>query len=161
MHIDDTAGISMMSIKAKAKEYKNMGMCDIVFIDYLQLCEEKGMKGRTREQEVAAMSRDAKIIAKELDIPVILLSQLSRKVEERKGSEPQLSDLRDSGSIEQDADVVIFIYRPLYYGIESVDGFSTQNYGEFLIEKNRHGRICKVKFSHNDDFTNFYDFGTI
>jgi len=99
--IDDTAGISMSGIKAKAKEYKEMGQCDMVIIDYLQLCEEKGLKGRTREQEVSAMSRDAKIIAKELNIPVLLLSQLSRKVEERKDSEPQLADLRDCLPIDE------------------------------------------------------------
>ena len=154
--IDDTAGMSMSGIKAKAKEHKEMGMCDIVFIDYLQLCEEKGIKGRTREQEVSAMSREAKMLAKDLDIPVILLSQLSRKVEERKGNEPQLSDLRDSGAIEQDADCVLFIYRENYY-----DNTIKQNYGEFFIEKNRQGRCTKVQFQHNDDFTQFYDYGSI
>jgi len=160
-HIDDTAGISMSAIKSKAKEYKEMGLCDMVIIDYLQLCEEKGLKGRTREQEVSAMSRDAKIIAKDLNVPVLLLSQLSRKVEERKDSEPQLSDLRDSGAIEQDADVVMFIYRPKYYDIETIKGISTENYGEFLIEKNRHGRCARVQFQHNDEFTQFYDYGSI
>jgi replicative DNA helicase len=155
LHIDDTAGISMMSIKSKAKEYKEMGLCDIVFIDYLQLCEEKGIKGRTREQEVSAMSREAKIISRELNVPVILLSQLSRKVEERKGNEPQLSDLRDSGAIEQDADCVIFIYRENYY-----DNQTKNNYGEFFIEKNRQGRCTKVPFQHNDEFSQFYNYGT-
>jgi replicative DNA helicase len=153
----------MSRIRARARALRKQGKCDIVFIDYLQLCREKGMDNRNREQEVSAMSREAKILAKELDVPVVLLSQLSREVEKRqKNGVPQLSDLRDSGAIEQDADLVIFVYRPAYYGatVEDKQGnvIDTTNYGELLIEKNRDGACGRVKFRHNVGMTKLYDY---
>ncbi|MDR3133248.1 MAG: replicative DNA helicase [Prevotellaceae bacterium] len=162
--IDDCSDVSMSRIRAQARAMKKQGKCDIVFIDYLQLCREKGTDNRNREQEVSAMSREAKIIAKELDVPVILLSQLSREVEKRqKNGVPQLSDLRDSGAIEQDADLVIFVYRPAYYGaaVEDKQGnpIDTTNYGELLIEKHRDGACGRVKFRHNVGMTKIYDYG--
>lgn len=112
-------------------------------------------KAGNREQEISNISRGLKAIAKELDIPVIALSQLSRKVEERPGKRPMLSDLRDSGSIEQDADEVIFLYRPEYYGIEEWDSDynneDTENEAEIIISKNRNGGIlserCRVNLT--------------
>jgi replicative DNA helicase len=164
IYIDDNSDVSMSRIRAQARAMKKQGKCDIIFIDYLQLCREKGTDNRNREQEVSAMSREAKIIAKELDVPVILLSQLSREVEKRKekGNIPQLSDLRDSGAIEQDADLVIFIYRPAYYGANAEDKqgnpIDTTNYGELLIEKNRDGACGRVNFRHNVGMTKMYDY---
>jgi replicative DNA helicase len=156
----DTAGdIKMNGIHAKAKAMKKKGKCDIIFIDYLQLCNENIKSGRTREQAVAAMSREAKNMAKDLDVPVILLSQLSRAVEDRKDKIPQLSDLRDSGSIEQDADVVMFIWRPEYYGDSiSVNGQLEKNCGRLITLKNRDGAIGNVNFRYNDEMTKIYDF---
>jgi len=162
MHVDESPDISIGKIRARAKAMKKKGQCDIIFIDYLQLCKEKGLFGRNREQEVSAMSREAKIMAKELNVPVILLSQLSREVEKRgDDKKPRLSDLRDSGSIEQDADMVMFIWRPEYYKKEVADinGNPIHNFGELLIEKNREGACGKAKFQYNDSMTKIYDYG--
>jgi replicative DNA helicase len=150
IYIDSTADVGMAQIRAKARTLHRQGKCGVVLIDYLQLCRERGAHGRNREQEVAAMSREAKIMAKELGIPVILLSQLSRDVEKRGNKKPTLSDLRESGAIEQDADIVMFIYRPSYY--EAGDGVrdtDSEGYGELLIEKNRDGATGKVPFSYS------------
>jgi replicative DNA helicase len=150
IYIDSTADVGMAQIRAKARTLHRQGKCGVALIDYLQLCRERGAQGRNREQEVAAMSREAKIMAKELGIPVILLSQLSREVEKRGNKKPTLSDLRESGAIEQDADIVMFIYRPSYYeagdGVKDADN---EGYGELLIEKNRDGATGKVPFSYS------------
>lgn len=162
IYIDDSPDNTMSQIRAKARTLHKQGKCQLVIIDYLQLCSERGVGGRNREQEVSAMSREAKKMAKELDIPVILLSQLNRAVEERGNKIPQLSDLRESGAIEQDADAIIFIYRPGYYGIEAVDadGRPTgKNYGELLIRKNREGSLGTISFTHSDDLSKIYDYG--
>ncbi|MDR0688320.1 MAG: replicative DNA helicase [Prevotellaceae bacterium] len=151
VYIDSTADSSMGQIRAKARALKRKGRCGIVLIDYLQLCRERGMRGRNREQEVAAMSREAKIMAKELEIPVILLSQLSREVERRGGKRPMLSDLRESGAIEQDADMVMFIHRPSRYEGED-DGC-----GELLIEKNRDGPTSNVNFRYGVGMASIFD----
>ena len=163
IYIDDNSDVPMSRIRARARALKKQGKCDIVFIDYLQLCREKGADNRNREQEVSAMSRDAKIMAKELDVPVILLSQLSRAVETRqKNGVPHLSDLRDSGAIEQDADLVMFVYRPAYYGatVEDKHGntIDTNGYGELLIEKHRDGACGRVKFRHNVGMTKIMNY---
>lgn len=132
-----------------------------MFVDYLQLAtyDEAG----NREQEIGRISRGLKAIAKELDIPVVALSQLSRKVEDRPGKRPMLSDLRDSGSIEQDADEVIFLYRPEYYGIlewdSSYNNECTENEAEIIIAKNRNGGTlderCRVNLP-TSKFMNLY-----
>ncbi|MDR2448699.1 MAG: replicative DNA helicase [Prevotellaceae bacterium] len=165
IYIDDNSDVPMGRIRALARALHKQKKCDIVFIDYLQLCREKGTDNRNREQEVSAMSREAKILAKELDVPVILLSQLSRDVEKRqKNGVPQLSDLRDSGAIEQDADIVIFVYRPAYYGVQVEDKHgnqvNTENYGELLVEKHRDGACGRVKFRHNVGMTRIMNYGT-
>ena len=132
----------------------------MIMIDYLQLADmSTSDKNRNREQEVAQASRMAKIISKELDVPVLLLSQLSRKVEDRKGSRPSLSDLRESGAIEQDADIVAFVYRPAYYDIEyDAKGNSTENVGEIILAKNRDGSTEDIVFKHNESMTKIYDY---
>jgi replicative DNA helicase len=124
-----------------------------VIIDYLQLAGEKGDKNRNRENEVSQMSREAKLIAKELDVPVILLSQLNRDVDKRTKKIPVLADLRESGAIEQDADMVIFIHRPEYY-----DSHAEKGYGELIISKYRNGYTGRISFKYNVSLTKIYDY---
>lgn len=151
--IVDTALLSMRKIKNKAMRLHRHGKCGALFIDYLQLVDMRTDNNHyNREQEVAAASRMAKIIAKELEIPVILLSQLNRSVETRAAESgmrrPQLSDLRESGAIEQDADMVLFICR------SENDG---ENRGELILSKNRNGRTGTLPFLHNESITRIYD----
>lgn len=159
IYIDPQSGITMRQIKTKSRIMKKKGQCGLIMIDYLQLVEMSSERtNRNREQEVAEASRQAKIIAKELDVPVILLCQLSRKVEDRKDCRPMLSDLRESGAIEQDADLVIFIYRPEYYGYEENSiGESLIGVGELLIEKHRNGATGKTMFHYNSSLTKITD----
>jgi replicative DNA helicase len=152
IYVDSAADVGMAQIRAKARALHRKGMCGLVLIDYLQLCRERGERGRNREQAVAAMSREAKIMAKELGVPVILLSQLSREVERRGGGKPRLSDLRESGAIEQDADMVIFIHRPSYYERDCEDGS-----GELLVEKNRDGPTGQVPFRYGVGMASIFD----
>lgn len=146
IHIDDTPGISIQNLRIKAKMMRMRHKIDILLVDYLQLITFEG--AYNREQEISSISRGLKAIAKELEIPVIALSQLSRKVEQRTDKRPLLSDLRDSGAIEQDADEVLFLYRPEYYGIEKWTDYnkaSTLNEAEIIIQKNRHGGILSER----------------
>ncbi len=159
IYIDDNASASMGYIRAKCRLLKKQRKCGMVFVDYLQLADGDEKSG-SREQEVSKMSRMAKKIAKELEVPFMLLSQLSRKSEDREGKRPMLSDLRESGAIEQDADMVIFIHRPEYYKIEVTNsrGEIEKNYGELIIAKFRNGSTGTVKFKHNESLTRFYDY---
>lgn len=160
--IDDSSQVNMRHIRARSKILKKRGQCDIAIIDYLQLQSMDDKSAKNREQEVAAASRACKLLAKELDIPVILLSQLSRAVESRGDRMPQLSDLRESGAIEQDADIVAFLYRPAYYGIEVYEttqgSFPTQGLGLISIAKNRDGSIGQTAFSHNPAMAKITDY---
>ena len=132
---------------------KRKGKCDIVFIDYLQLVDMKSEnRSYNREQEVSEASRRAKLLSKEIDCPVILLSQLNRALETRSDKKPLLSDLRESGAIEQYADPVIFIHRPEYY-----DKNAPQGKGELIIAKNRSGKIGSMDFFYNQSLTQIYD----
>jgi replicative DNA helicase len=144
IYIDDTPALSIMELRSKARRLKQKNGVGLIIVDYLQLM--KGDSKGNREQEIASISRGLKIIAKELEIPVIALSQLSRAVEQRGGDKrPMLSDLRESGSIEQDADVVGFLYRPEYYGITQYEfGGSTAGMAETIFAKNRNGAIDTV-----------------
>lgn len=156
--IDDTPALSILELRAKCRRLKAEHNIQLVVIDYLQLM--RGDNAGNREQEIASISRSLKGIAKELSVPVIALSQLSRSVETRGGDKrPQLSDLRESGSIEQDADIVMFLYRPEYYKI-SVDeeGLPTQGMGEVIIAKHRNGSIENVKLKFIGKYTKFADF---
>ena len=150
--INDTASISVQQIRSQAKKMKRKGKCDIIMIDYLQLIDMHQLKGKTTNDEVSACSRAIKIMAKDLNVPVILLSQLNRSVESRADKVPLLSDLRDSGAIEQDADAVLFIHRPSYY-----DDNADRNLGQIMIEKNREGRTGNIDFWVDDCITNFKD----
>ncbi len=150
--IDDSAAISILELRAKARRLKSEHGVGMLIIDYLQL-----MKGRakveSRQQEISEISRSLKALAKELNIPVIAVSQLSRKTEERTGNRPQLSDLRESGAIEQDADLIIFIYRDEVYN----RGEDNPNKGiaEVIIGKQRNGPIGTIKLAFLDKFTTF------
>jgi len=171
IYIDDTPALSVFDLRAKARRLKSQYDIQLLIVDYLQLMRGTvDNKGGNREQEIGTISRSLKAIAKELNIPVIALSQLSRKVEERGGDKrPILSDLRESGSIEQDADMVIFLNRPEYYNMtEDKEGNSTKDLAEIIIAKHRNGATEDVKLSfisryvkfvnRDDDFTSFNSF---
>ena len=162
IYIDSNPSVSMRYIKANSIVMNRKVQCGLVLIDYLQLVDvTSDERNRNREQEVAKASREAKIIAKRLNIPVILLCQLSREVEKRTDKKPQLSDLRESGAIEQDADVVLFIYRAEYYGFtEDSAGNSVKGIGKIICAKNRNGATRDVKFRYNESMTKIGDYDT-
>jgi replicative DNA helicase len=156
--IDDTPALSILELRAKCRRLKAEHNVQLIVIDYLQLM--RGEQGGNREQEIASISRALKGIAKELSVPVLALSQLSRGVETRGGDKrPQLSDLRESGSIEQDADIVMFLYRPEYYKITvDEEGMPTQGMGEVIVAKHRNGSTGTAKLKFIGKFTKFADF---
>ncbi|MBU94463.1 MAG: replicative DNA helicase [Balneola sp.] len=155
--IDDTPAITLMELRTKARRLKSEHDIGLIIIDYLQLMQGSTRENRNREQEIASISRGLKSLAKELDVPVIALSQLSRAVEQRGGDKrPQLSDLRESGSIEQDADVVMFLYRPEYYGITTTaEGQSTAGIAEAIVGKQRNGPIGSKMLYFVKDYARF------
>lgn len=160
IYIDDTPGINIFELRAKCRRLKKKYNIELVVIDYLQLMSGSGdNKQGNREQEISNISRSLKIIAKELNIPVIALSQLNRAVETRGGNKkPQLSDLRESGAIEQDADMVLFLYRAEKYGFDRDDeGNPTQGIAEVIIAKHRNGALDTVKTRFVDKFVKFKD----
>lgn len=150
MYIDDTASITVSQIRAKCRRLKQTKGLSLVVIDYLQLMQSSG-RTDSRQQEIAEISRSLKILAKELDIPVIALSQLSRASESRSDKRPMLSDLRESGAIEQDADMVMFLYRDDYYNKETED----KNLAECIVAKNRSGETGTFKLGWRGEYTKF------
>lgn len=156
---DDTPGMTITEIAAKAKRMKRKYGIKMIVVDYLQFIGSPlKSKHQTRDQEVGHFSRTLKNLAKELGVPVIALAQLSRAAEARPDKRPLLSDLRESGSIEQDADIVNFLYRPEYYGIEATEvGECTDGLAEFIIAKHRNGRCDKVIIEFNKKTTGFID----
>lgn len=152
IHIDDTAGVSIMEMKSKCRRLKAEEGLDLVVIDYLQLMNPEG-RADSRTQEISVISRNLKLMAKELNCPVLVLSQLSRAPEQRTDHRPMLSDLRESGSIEQDADIVIFLYRDEYYNKD------TEAVGEceVIVAKQRSGPTGTVKVAWLDKLTKFVD----
>jgi len=148
--IDDTPGITVQDIRAKCRRLKAEHGIGLIMIDYLQLIQGRG-KGDNRQQEVSEISRTLKLIARELNVPVIALSQLSRSVESRQDKRPMMSDLRESGSIEQDADIVSFLYRDDYYNPES----ERKNIVEFIIAKQRSGPTGTVELVFLKNFNKF------
>ena len=177
LFIDDTAALTISAIRTRARRLKRQHNLGLIIIDYLQLIQGSGRGGQdNRVQEVSEITRGLKALAKELDVPVLALSQLSRAVEQRDNKRPQLSDLRESGSIEQDADVVMFVYRESYYlereepaqkPEEASDKFASRheewlkrmeqshNVAECIIAKQRHGPIGTVKLCFEGEFTRF------
>lgn len=162
LYIDDTPALSIYEFRSKARRLKLHNNIQLIIIDYLQLmtAAESGQNKGNREQEVAQISRTLKAIAKELNVPIIALSQLSRQTELRGGNKrPQLSDLRESGAIEQDADIVAFIHRPEYYGItEDEQGQSTAGMAEFILAKHRNGSVGTINLRFRKEQARFLDY---
>ena len=152
IHIDDTPGIKISELRSKCRKLKIEKGLDLVLIDYLQLMEGEGHK-ESIQQEISKISRSLKILAKELDCPVVALSQLSRAPEQRADHRPMLSDLRESGSIEQDADIVMFLYRDEYYNPDT----ERKNIGEVIVAKNRHGETGTVELVWFGEIQKFAD----
>jgi replicative DNA helicase len=169
LYIDDTGGLSLAKLVARARRLKRQVGLDLIVIDYLQLVTaSEGKQSQGRVQEVSEITMGMKALAKELSVPVIALSQLSRQVEQREDKRPQLSDLRESGSIEQDADCVMFVYRESYYLGRSEPREGTPEHltwqenmdrvkgmAEVILGKQRHGPIGTVRLSFNDDTVRF------
>ncbi len=167
LFIDETPSLSIFDFRAKCRRLVMQHGVKIIMVDYLQLMTASSGKGAgNREQEIAMISRSLKAIAKELNVPVIALSQLSRTVETRPGKRPMLSDLRESGAIEQDADIVSFIFRPEYYKIAVWDNdeegaeTSTENQAEIIIAKHRNGATADVRLAFHKNIGKFADLGT-
>ncbi len=155
--IDDTPGITIAELRSKCRKMKIENDLGLVIIDYLQLMSGSGgRRNESRQQEISDISRSLKALAREIDCPVIALSQLSRAVEGREDKRPMLSDLRESGAIEQDADVVMFIYRDEYYHRDSED----KGIAEIIIGKQRNGPTCTVKLKWLSEFTKFANLET-
>ena len=149
--IDDTPAITASELRSKCRKYKLEYGLEMIIIDYLQLMSGSGKSGESRQQEISEISRSLKAIARELNVPVVSLSQLSRAVESRPNHRPMLSDLRESGAIEQDADVVMFIYRDDYYNQDS----EKKGIAEIIIAKQRNGPIGTVELSWQPALTKF------
>ena len=154
IYIDDTAGITVMEMRSKARRLKAEHGLSVIFIDYLQLMQGRASKNSdNRQQEISEISRSLKALARELSVPVIALSQLSRSVESRQVKRPMLSDLRESGSLEQDADIVMFLYREDYYDKDT----EAKNVTEVIIAKHRNGPVDTIKLFFQKEFTKFRD----
>ena len=152
LYIDDTPGITVMELRSKARRLKAEHGLSLIVIDYLQLMQGRASKsGDNRQQEISEISRSLKALARELNVPVIALSQLSRSVESRQIKRPMLSDLRESGSLEQDADIVMFLYREDYYDPET----ENKNITEVIIAKHRNGPVDTVDLTFLKQFTKF------
>ena len=161
IYVDDSSSVSMDHIRSSARLLKSRKQCDMIIIDYLQLCDMTTKQlNRNREQEVAQATRKAKSLAKELHIPVVLLSQLNRESENRPGGRPELAHLRESGAIEQDADVVMLLYRPAQQRItiDKESGYPTEGLGVVIVAKQRNGETGNVYFGHNQSMTKIYDY---
>jgi replicative DNA helicase len=159
LYIDDTPALTIFELRAKSRRLKQQHKIEILFVDYLQLMQGAPEHKGNREQEISSISRALKSLAKELEIPIIALSQLSREVEKRVVKKPILSDLRESGSIEQDADMVLFIYRPEYYyrNEEKVPDEPIEGLAEIGIAKNRNGATKDIKVKFVARFAKFVD----
>ncbi|MDE7388744.1 MAG: replicative DNA helicase, partial [Muribaculaceae bacterium] len=157
-YIDDSPGLSILELRTKARRLVREKGVEFIIIDYLQLMNASGMKFGSREQEVSMISRSLKELAKELNIPIVALSQLNRSVESRsEDKRPQLSDLRESGAIEQDADIVCFIHRPEYYlhGAARDESPELRGKAEFIIAKHRSGSVEDVPLRFRAKFARF------
>ena len=159
LYIDDTPGLSVFELRTKARRLVREKGVKVIMIDYLQLMNANGMKFNSRQEEVSTISRSLKGLAKELDIPILALSQLNRTVENREGLEgkrPQLSDLRESGAIEQDADMVLFVHRPEYYHIfQDEKGNDLHGMAQIIIAKHRKGATGDVLLTFQGEYTRF------
>ncbi len=171
LYIDQTGGISIAQLAARARRLKRQRGLDVLVVDYIQLMTGSKKSGENRVQEITEITTGLKALGKELNVPIIALSQLSRAVESREDKRPQLSDLRESGSIEQDADVVLFVFREEYYvkNVEPRDEFDpkyeewkmqmekVKGTADVIIAKQRHGPTGTVKLAFQSEFTRFSD----
>ena len=157
LYLDETPGLSITELRTKARRLVREKGVKIIIIDYLQLMNAAGMKLGSREQEVSTISRSLKALAKELNIPIIALSQLNRSTETREDKRPQLSDLRESGAIEQDADIVCFIHRPEYYtkATEDANGNDIRGLAELIVAKHRSGAVDDIKLRFVSKYARF------
>jgi replicative DNA helicase len=156
IYIDDTPAQSVLEVRAKSRRLKSEKNVGLIIIDYLQLMQAGLVRSESREREISHISRSLKALAKELNIPVIALAQLNRAVEARNDKRPMLADLRESGAIEQDADVVMFIHRPEYYGItKDENGVSNEGVAEIIIGKQRNGPTGEIKLAFSKESTSF------
>ena len=157
LFIDDTAGMTLLEMRSKARRIKHEHGLDLIIIDYLQLMQggRSRLSEQNRQQEISEISRSLKALARELDVPILALSQLSRNVEMRAEKKPQLSDLRESGSLEQDADMVMFLYRDEYY---NRDDTNNQNLAELILAKNRNGPTTSIRLQFQKEIMRFGDF---
>ena len=161
IHVDDSTSVNMEHIRCSARLLQSRNECNMIIIDYLQLCDmTTGQNNRNREQEVAQATRKAKLLAKELNVPVVLLSQLNRVSEGRPAGRPELSQLRESGAIEQDADVVLLLYRPALARIptDRESGYPTEGLGIIIVAKQRNGETGNAYFGHNPEMTKITDY---
>jgi replicative DNA helicase len=156
--VDDTPSISILEVRAKARRQLRDKQKGFIIVDYLQLMQPQGRRSENRQTEIAEISRGLKILAKELKVPILALSQLSRAVEQRAGKRPQLSDLRESGAIEQDADVVMFIDRNTDPFSDDQEGRPQKGVAELIVAKHRNGPTGQIQLVFNDRYTKFVDF---
>jgi len=156
LFIDDTAGISLLELRSKTRRLKHEHGLDLIVIDYLQLMQggRARLTEQNRQQEISEISRNLKALARELNVPILALSQLSRQVEMRADKKPQLSDLRESGSLEQDADIVMFLYRDEYYNRDDTEN---ANIAELIFAKNRNGPTTSIRLQFNKETMRFGD----
>lgn len=165
IYIDSRPSVNINYIAAHSRLMRKKSLCDIIFLDYLQLTDTISIrKSGTREEEISELGRRIKNLARELDVPIITLSQLSRAVEQRADKMPILSDLRESGQLEAHSDIVMFVMRPEYYGIEEIENkalssISTKGLGILSVAKQRDGAVGNCFFAYNDNFTQIYDYG--
>jgi replicative DNA helicase len=152
--VDDSAGLTVTEIRAKCRRLRRKPGLDLVVVDYLQLMSGSGQENR--QQEIAMISRSLKNLARELHVPIIAMSQLNRGVESREDKRPRLGDLRESGAVEQDADVVMFIYRDEYYNPDKIE---SKGVAEIVIAKHRQGGVGRVDMTFLPEFTLFADMG--
>jgi len=155
--VDDTPSISILEVRAKARRQLRGKEKGLIIVDYLQLMQPQNRRSENRQVEISEISRGLKILAKELGVPVIALSQLSRAVEQRAGKRPQLSDLRESGAIEQDADVVMFLDRNTNPAAEEEEGRPAKGVAELIVAKHRNGPLDTIPLVFMDRFTKFVD----
>jgi replicative DNA helicase len=153
--IDDTAGRNMMQISASARRFKRRNEIGLIVVDYIQLVDSEETRD-SRQEQIAKISRRLKTLARELKLPVIALSQLNRAVETREDKKPRMADLRESGAIEQDADIVLLLHRPEYYDANDQPGIA-----ELIIAKNRNGATTTVKLTFLKNLTRFENLATV
>lgn len=163
IYIDDNSCVDVNYIKSHSRIMHKKGLCKIIIIDYIQLTGGKRERGKSKAEMIGDICKELRTLRKNLDIPIILLSQLNRDLEKRGSNKrPQLSDIKESGSIEESADMIMFIHREAYYKIAEDDqGNSTEGIGELIIAKNKNGPVDTIKFSHNNSLTKIFDYSPI